>query len=218
MVAEEIRGLADRTAVSTREIGAIINSFQSVTRRAVEAMERGNMVVSREVERSTATGAALEAIHTSTLQASKEVRGIVNSTQEQARGSQQITSAVNQVATMLEQTAKAVKQQNDGIRQLARGSESLQEVALRVKHGTGEQTRGSQQIAANLQRMRLMVEQINIALREQTQRSRQVVEAVNESRTIADDNALRIADLDKEVDILAQEAASLHKETGAFRA
>jgi methyl-accepting chemotaxis protein len=184
----------------------------------VEAMDRGNEVVSREVERSKSTGTVLEAIHTSTLQASSEVRGIVHSPQEQARGSQQITTAVNQVATMLEQTAKAVKQQNDGIRQLARGSESLQGVALRVKHGTGEQTRGSQQIAANLQRMRQMVEQINTALGEQTQRSRQVVEAVKESRAIADDNALRIAELDQVVDTLAQEAEALHKETGAFRA
>jgi methyl-accepting chemotaxis protein len=218
VVAEEIRELADRTAASTREIGTIIGSLQGVTHRAAEAMERGNAVVAREVERSTATGATLDAIHASTLQASAEVRGIVSSTQEQARGSKQITSAVNRVVTMLEQTTKAVKQQSDGIRQLARGAESLQEVAVRVKQGTGEQTRGSQQIATNPQRMRQMVEQINSALREQTQRNRQVVEAVNESRSIADDNALRIAELDQVVDTLTQEADALHKETGAFRA
>jgi methyl-accepting chemotaxis protein len=217
VVAVEIRQLADRTAVSTREIGTIIGGLQAGTREAVDAMTAGSERVNREVERSKVAGAALEKIRNSTLKASEQVQGIVRATQEQSRGSRQITDSINQVASMLGQIATAVKQQTEGSRQLARAAEAMKEIASQGKISTREQAKGSHQIGASMEQVRNMIERIDAATREQTQRSAQVVEAVASIRAIAEGNAARTAELDQVMAILSRQTAALEDEVGAFK-
>jgi methyl-accepting chemotaxis protein len=218
VVADEIRELAERTAVSTREIAAIIGNLQTGTQEAVKAMAAGSDRVHQEVTRSRAAGEALEKIRSSTLKSTEQVRGIVRATQEQSRGSRQITNSINQVASMLSQIATAIKQQTEGSRQLARAAESMKEIASQVKLSTGEQTKGSRQISVSMERIRTMIERIDEATREQNQRSRQVLEAVSSIRTIAEGNAGRTAELDQVVESLSRQTATLEEEVGAFRA
>ncbi len=218
VVADEIRELADRTAVSTREIAAIITSLQTGTQGAVKAMSSASDRVHKEAERSRAAGQALEKIRTSTLNATEQVRGIVRATQEQARGSQQITQSINQVAAMLNQIAAAINQQSDGTRQLAQAAESMREIASRVKLSTSEQANGARQINLSMENIRDMIERIDEATREQTLRSRQVVEAVSTVRSIAENNAARTAELDQVVELLAEQTVTMENEVGAFKA
>ncbi|AMV71025.1 hypothetical protein JCM30471_28440 [Desulfuromonas carbonis] len=217
VVADEIRELAERTAVSTREIGAIIGNLQSGTRDAVSAMRAGSERVHQEVERSKGTGIALDKIRTSTTKATEQVRSIVRATQEQSRGSRQITDSINQVASMLGQIAAAIKQQTDGTKQLARAAEAMKEIASQGKLSTGEQAKGSRQINASMEKIRDMIERIDEATREQTQRSRQVVDAVGSLRGIAEGNAERTAELDQVVELLSRQTATLEEEVGAFK-
>lgn len=217
VVAVEIRELAERTAVSTREIGAIIGNLQSGTKEAVSAMNTGSARVHEEVKRSHAAGAALEKIYTSTLKAAEQTRGIVRATQEQSRGSRQITGSINQVASMLGQIATAIRQQNDGARQLAQAAEAMKEIASQVKLSTGEQAKGSRQINNNMERVRSMIERIDEATREQTKRSREMVEAISKVSGIAEKNATRTEDLDRVVEILLNQTATLEDEVGAFK-
>lgn len=217
VVADEIRELAERTAVSTREISAIISNLQTGTQEAVKAMAAGSDRVHQEVARSKVAGEALEKIRTSTLKSTEQVRGIVRATQEQSRGSRQITNSINQVAAMLGQIATAIKQQTEGSRQLARAAESMKEIASQVKMSTGEQAKGSRQINASMEKIRTMIERIDEATREQNQRSRQVLEAVSNIRNIAEGNAGRTAELDQVVESLSRQTSSLEAEVGAFR-
>jgi methyl-accepting chemotaxis protein len=217
VVADEIRELAERTAISTKEIATIIGNLQSGTKEAVTAMTAGSERVHREVARSRVAGAALDKIRSSTLAATEQVRGIVRATQEQSRGSRQITNSINEVAAMLGQIATAIKQQSDGTQHLARAAESMKEIASQGKLSTAEQAKGSRQINASMEKIRTMIERIDAATREQTERSRQVVEAVSNVRSISENNAARTAELDQVVEILARQTAGLEGEVGAFK-
>jgi methyl-accepting chemotaxis protein len=217
VVADEIRELADRTAVSTKEIATIIGNLQSGTKEAVKAMTVGSERVHLEVARSRVAGAALDKIRSSTLTATEQVRGIVRATQEQSRGSRQITNSINEVAAMLGQIATAIKQQSDGTQHLARAAESMKEIASQGKLSTAEQAKGSRQINASMEKIRTMIERIDAATREQTERSRQVVEAVSNVRSISENNAARTAELDQVVEILARQTSALEGEVGAFK-
>ncbi|BCR03404.1 hypothetical protein DESUT3_04730 [Desulfuromonas versatilis] len=218
VVADEIRELADRTAVSTREIAAIITRLQDGTRGAVKAMGSASERVHKEVDRSRIAGSALDQIRNSTLTATEQVRSIVRATQEQARGSQQITQSINQVAAMLNQIATAVNQQSEGTQQLAKAAEFMKDIASRVNLSTGEQTNGSRQINLSMENIRDMIERIDAASREQALRSRQVVEAVSSVRSIAENNVARTAELDQVVELLAEQTGTLENEVGAFKA
>ena len=217
VVADEIRELAERTAVSTREIGLIINNLQRGTNEAVEAMRAGSERVHQETERSKGAGAALDQIRNSTLKASDQVRGIVRATQEQSRGSRQITDSINQISSMLSQISSAIKQQTDGARQLSHAAESMKEIASQGKLSTAEQAKGSRQINSSMEQIRNMIERIDEATREQTQRSNQVVEAVAKVKQIAEENAGRTTELDQVVESLTQQTTALEEEVGAFK-
>lgn len=218
VVAEEIRELAERTAISTREIGSIIGSLQDGTAQAVKAMEAGSARVHQEVIRSEAAGQALEQIRTSTLKANEQVRSIVRATQEQSRGSRQITDAINQLTSMLGQIASAIKQQNEGMRQLSRAAEAMKDIASQGKLGTSEQAKGSRQINASMEQIRQMIEVIDSATQGQMQRSKQVVAAVAQIRQVAENNSLRTSELDQVVEDLSRQTQTLEDEVGAFKA
>ena len=217
VVADEIRELAERTAVSTREIGTIINTLQAGTQEAIKTMKAGSERVHQEVARSRTAGAALDKIRNSTLKASEQVRSIVRSTQEQARGSRQITDSMNQVASMLDQIAAAIKQQTEGSSQLSRAAEAMQEIASQGKLGTSEQAKGSRQINASMEQIRSMIERIDEATREQTQTSHHVVDAVASIRSIGESNAERTAELDQVAEALSGHTTALQDEVGAFK-
>ncbi|MFA5515061.1 MAG: methyl-accepting chemotaxis protein [Desulfuromonadales bacterium] len=218
VVASEIRQLAERTAVSTREISGIIANLQTGTQEAVGAMATGSARVREEVKRSRSAGEALEKIRTSTLKSAEQVRGIVRATQEQSRGSRQITGAIDQVTAMLGQIATAIRQQTDGARQLSRAAETMKDIASQGKVGTGEQAKGSRQINASMDQIRTMIERIDQATRALDERSGEVVAAIGRIRDISGENAGRTAELDNVVEILSTQAAALEKEVGAFTA
>ncbi len=217
VVADEIRELAERTAISTREIGTIISNLQEGTQEAVLAMQDGSEQVYAEVKRSKASSAALEKIRSSTLKAMEQVNSIVRATEEQSRGSRQVTDSMNQVASMLEQIATAVNQQNSGIRQLAESAELMRDIAAHGKQSTSEQSKGSKQINANMEQIRTMISIIDDATRALTQRSRDVVDAVGSVHKVAESNASRTAELDHVVETLNRLTMALEEEVGVFK-
>ena len=217
VVADEIRELAERTALSTQEISTIIRRLQTGTVEAVKAMQVGSERVHEEAERSKVAEVALDKLTESSLRSSEQVKSIVRATQEQSRGSRQITEAVNQVANMLQQISSAVKQQSVGIQQLAQSAESMKDISSQVKLSTGEQAKGSHQISASMENIRTMMQQIDQASKAQSTRSQQVVAAVSAVRQVAESNAARTAELDKVVENLTEQANVLEKEIGSFK-
>lgn len=217
VVADEIGELAERTAISTREIATIIKSLQSGTRDAVEAMTQGNEKVRQEAEKARIAGEVLVTVRTSTLRSSEEIRGIVRATQEQARGSQAITRAVNNNTDTVMQIAAAIRQHSHGIQHLNATSEDMRDIAARVKTSTGEQTLGSRQISQNMEQIRAMIESINDAARNQSVASHQVVAAVSGVREIAQNNVVRTRELDQVVEALSRHTRTLKEEIGSFK-
>jgi methyl-accepting chemotaxis protein len=217
VVADEIRELAERTAMSTQEISAIIRRLQTGTVEAVKAMQVGSERVHEEAERSKVAEEALDKLTESALRSAEQVKSIVRATQEQSRGSRQITEAVNQVSNMLQQISSAVKQQSDGIQQLAEAAESMKDISSQVKLSTGEQARGSHQISASMENIRNMLQQIDQSSKDQSVRSRQLVEAASAVRKVAEENAVRTTELDTVVENLAEQSDVLEKQIGSFK-
>ncbi|MBI5017916.1 MAG: methyl-accepting chemotaxis protein [Deltaproteobacteria bacterium] len=217
VVAAEIGELAERTAASTQEIASIIEHLQQGARDAVAAMSAGRTRAEQEVGRARDAGAALDKIRGSAFASLDQARNIARATQEQAKGSRQITLAVDRIASMLGDVVSATAQHTAGTQQLARSALEMKETASLVNFSVREQAQGSLQIGQNVDHIRCMVEQIGEATRNQTERSGQVVEAVTRIRTIAESNAARTAELEQVVEILSRQTTALEEEVGTFK-
>lgn len=68
VVADEVRDLADRVLVSTKEIAALIRSLQAESERAIDAIDAGSTAVAHEVEIAADAGRTLDRL----LQSSRE--------------------------------------------------------------------------------------------------------------------------------------------------
>lgn len=217
VVAEEIRNLAERTSVSTKEIAEIIQNLQQGTKTAVSTIEAGTLRAQQEVARSAAAGEALEKLHQSSLISTEQITGIAKQTQKQSDENRTIAQAVLGITKMLDQIATSIGQQTMSTRNLSEAAESMKSIAARVKNSTSEQGRGSQQISQSMEHIQQMIERIDDATRNQNERSNEVVESVAMVRRIAEENADRANGMDIVVESLIEHTNLLQQEMGAFK-
>ena len=217
VVAGEIRNLAERTSLATKEIAEIIENLQQGTSDAVTTIEAGSVRAQQEVARSHAAGEALEKLHESSLVSTEQITSIARETQTQSEENRKITQAVIGITKMLEQIANAISQQTHSTRNLSSAAESMKTIALRVKNSTSEQGRGSQQIAKSMEHIQQMIELIDGATRGQSERCNDVVQSVATVRQIAEENAARAADMEAVFEDLSEQAKGLSTEMGTFQ-
>ncbi len=217
VVADEIRDLADRTAISTKEIAEIIRGLQNSAGEAVEVVENGQKRAAEEVARSQAAGQALSKIRQSTVDARTHVEGIVRAAHEQVVDSRQINTSSQEISQMLGHIAVALQQLSTGINQSARSTEEMREIAGRVKASTEEQAAGSRHISENMETIREMSQRIDSATQDQTCKSEQVVEAIVNINQVAKQTASHTRELDRVVALLSEQTRTLDSQVGTFK-
>ena len=125
VVADEVRSLAQRTAVSTKEIRTIIEALQQGSRNAVEAMHDSREGVERCVEDSRLAAAMLRAVGSDISQIDELNGRIVTTTREQSTASVEIVGRLQSVQTIAQNTA-------DDVETLALSSQRLPPIAIRL--------------------------------------------------------------------------------------
>jgi methyl-accepting chemotaxis protein len=146
VVAENVRSLAERTAVATKEIAALIGAVQGGTRRAVRAMETSMANVDEGAARAERAGAALERIVQGASVVNDEIRRI----SEAARS---VDESVAMVVDILERVAGLA-------RESAGRAAEMTAAAERVRHAVADASAVAQQSAAASQQVSASVEEI----------------------------------------------------------
>ncbi len=125
IIAEEIRGLAERSAKSTKQIGEIINSIQSEAGSVTKHLEDETSYVEMETNMATETGSVFEEI----AGIIKNVGSIMSEINDAAEGQRGLTSKVvtsmNEVNQVSEQVMKAVHDLTDISKSLSESSQRL---------------------------------------------------------------------------------------------
>jgi methyl-accepting chemotaxis protein len=133
VVADEVRKLAERTSLSTTEIGAMVEKIQNGTRSAVSSMQAGVEQVGNGVQLANQAGDSINRIRDGAERVTDVVNGISDSIREQSMASNQIAHQLETIAQMSEESAVAVRQTADAARQLHSLSASLHKTVAQFK-------------------------------------------------------------------------------------
>ncbi|WP_295007503.1 methyl-accepting chemotaxis protein [uncultured Dechloromonas sp.] len=109
VVADEVRKLAERTALSTRDISATIDVMAANTRATADAMQHAVRQVEAGVDRAGNANAAIERIGNSNAQITRTVADIDAALQEQGRSSAAIAGRIEQIAHMSQQNDRVAE-------------------------------------------------------------------------------------------------------------
>src|SRR5262249_50330914 len=133
VVASEIKALAQRTAASTKEIGAQIAGVQEESDRAMSAMATGVDAVNQGFQVGVGAGDALGEIRQSARAAQKKVQGIARATEEQAVASRRVADATGHQAQLSQQVVQAIREHAHGGQRIRSAADEMAEVAHRVE-------------------------------------------------------------------------------------
>ncbi len=135
VVADEVRKLAERTTKATKEIASMIESIQVETKNAVQAMEKGSREVQVGVEKTTASGAALEEIIKVSEQVGDMISQIATAAVEQSSASEQINANVSQISSSTHESSATAEQMAKACQDLSSLAFDLQVMVSNFKLG-----------------------------------------------------------------------------------
>ncbi len=217
VVAEEIKELAERTGASTKEIADLIRSVQDESRNAVTVMNQGVRNVEEGVQLGREAETALKKIFESANKSTMMVKAIARATVEQARGSKQVTSAIQRIAETVQQISKASNEQAKGSEQIMKSADRMKTITAHVQRSSHEQSHGSKQITKSIENINEMVTHLNRAQKEQTKGSEQVLKAVEQIKTVSEHQTRSVRQLEEAIDALQEQAEVLRAEVRRFK-
>jgi methyl-accepting chemotaxis protein len=140
VVADEVRKLAERTTKATKEIAGMIESVQNQTKNAVEAMEQESREVQVGVEKTSASGAALQEIIQMSEAVGSMISTIATASTEQSAATSEINSNVSQISSSTQEALTASEQSAKACNDLSTLAIDLQHVVNQFKLESGART------------------------------------------------------------------------------
>jgi methyl-accepting chemotaxis protein len=133
VVADEVRKLAERSAKATKDIAVLIKNVQADTQDAVVVMEQGTLEVEAGYRMTVQAGDSLKAIADVSQRSAVLAQDISEATQEQVRGAETVTQAMQSIQTVASQTEVRVLEARQTVAELARLAEELTASLARFK-------------------------------------------------------------------------------------
>jgi methyl-accepting chemotaxis protein len=107
VVSDEVRKLAERTTQATKEIAATVESIQTETSHAIRAMDKGTRDVAAGVEKTSASGEALQEIIQMSSRVGDVISEITGAANQQSEATQQVNASMSQISQLVQESSTA---------------------------------------------------------------------------------------------------------------
>lgn len=216
VVADEIKSLAERTSVSTKEIAELIKSVQEETRSSVEMAASGIEAVEKGLGLVRDVNSALKGIADSSRVSTEMSKAIQRATSEESLVIKQITEAIKGMSKQVENISLALQEQSRGSRFILEATEKMKEMSRHVKNATAEQNDGSRQIASAIENVAQQADQIAKATGRQKQRSAEIVRSMDKIQSTTGKLVSSAHEMNAAISALKEEAQNLLSELEKF--
>jgi ABC-type transport system substrate-binding protein/methyl-accepting chemotaxis protein len=217
VVANEIRGLAERTARSTREIASMVTSVRQAVGTAVALVKEGRQQTTVGVQLGDRAAAALAEIRTITQRTFSAVESTVEETKRLEAQGGTVAEASRRVAMQVDDVTRAAIEQVGHARELVRQTGEMARLAREATEKVEGQARTGHQLSEAVVRLTAAIDDIRKAHGVLTHGEGSIREEVHRVREDAR-RVIRIGDeLSRTVDQLGHETMSLEAEVFRFR-
>ncbi len=162
VVADEVRQLAERTAVATKEIANLIAAVQQGTGQAVRAMETSVKDVENGSALAEQAGEALGRIVESATEVNSEIRRITDAAGRMETNAEELVTVLEQVGTIAERSTALASDMNSGSR---RANEAIASASAISEQSAA----GSQQVSASIEEITAQIGEVAMQTRSLTE-------------------------------------------------
>ncbi|PKO14218.1 MAG: hypothetical protein CVU39_15605 [Chloroflexi bacterium HGW-Chloroflexi-10] len=153
VVADEVRKLAERSSLATKEIGILIGGILKTVAEAVKAMEEGSKEVELGVISANQAGAALEDILTASEAVNKQAGLAAEASSRMKFASNELVTAVNSVSAVVEENTASTEEMSANSGEVAQAIENIASV-------TEENSAAVEEVSASAEEMSAQVEEV----------------------------------------------------------
>jgi methyl-accepting chemotaxis protein len=171
VVADEVRKLAERSSLSTKEIGTLIKGIQRTVSEAVEAMKASASEVEAGVSRANSAGAVLDNILVAAESVYKQAEEAGTAAGKVGIAATELVEAVDAVSAVIEENTAATEE-------MAANSSELTQSIENIASVSEENSASVEQVSASTEEVSAQVEEVSASassLMEMAQQLTQVV-------------------------------------------
>jgi len=154
VVADEVRKLAERSALATQEIGTLIASVRSGVDDAVKAMDISTEQVTEGATRSKEAGSALEKIMDTTMAVSEATEANRDAVDEMVKGAEMVSMSITTVASVSEENAASAEEMSATTQEVSASAQT-------VTASTEQASASVEQVSAAAQQLNSMAVELN---------------------------------------------------------
>ncbi len=217
VVAGEIKDLAGKTSVSTREIAALIDAVQRDVHQAVESVNGQRTILEQTVSVSQETRQVFSRIQGAVRPSLRMVQEIARNTTEQSRGAAGIVKATQKLSDLAHHLRRGTKEQTLGSEQILDAMGRIRGVAEEMKRATDEQSEGSALIRQAMDRLTAAVAEVMAQSQSQGKAGREVERTMDSFRGANRASVASLQEASEQVEALAQRAEEVGRGMGRFQ-
>ena len=133
VVADEVRKLAEKTMVSTHDVGNAIRAIQESTAKSTASVDNAVAQIEEATQLANDSGRALEEIVATAEATADEVNAIAAASEEQSAASEEINRSILECNDMSSQIAEAMAEAARAVSDLAHQAQELTELIREMR-------------------------------------------------------------------------------------
>jgi methyl-accepting chemotaxis protein len=159
VVADEVRKLAERASLSTKEIAGLIKNIQVSVNEAIAAMNQSAVEVSTRVAQANLAGESLEEILTAAEAVYQQADMARSATEQVKTAAGELVGAMNSVSAVIQANTAATREMTTGSSEVTQAIENIASVSE-------ENSAAVEEVSASSEEMTAQVEEVTSAARD----------------------------------------------------